>query len=323
MLGAMTVLGTRNDEEAREGSRAVAQHDAALIPLKTGRFGMNKSSRTRPNHKTGGANTAKQQPTTTPKMVESTVTSSFESTRPAIKPQEPSKLRDGFEWVRGKLELVWETIFIPFFGWLRAMTERLFGSWGGRMRLPAGARRGSGRLADWSWDEQGVRMLKQTLRILVLTAICAAVVVLLSAGTIRLVNAVSNIKSPFTTGSTSSPDATATGVPAITIRNTNGQDGTPPPMPQFTFGMWVSNNTPPLGGPVTIYAKVSQFSKPLPGIGITVSVYGRNITGTTNQDGIAAFTLNTGGKAQVPITAYGSVHLGDADYSATTFFTPI
>ena len=166
-------------------------------------------------------------------------------------------------------------------------------------------------------------MLKQTMRILVLAAVCAAVVVVLSAGVARLTGAIANFKSPFSSSDTGNANGTPTGVPAITIRSVNGNDATPPPMPKYTFGLWSSNNTPGLGSPVTIFARVSEQSKPLPGVTVTISIFDHTMTLTTNQDGIASFNVNAGGRAQVPVVITGTVRLENVDYQGQAFFTPI
>jgi len=226
---------------------------------------------------------------------------------------------DLLEWFRGKVELLGETRLSPVFGWIGDIPGRVFG-WQRRPRISRRSRRRASGQFLWTWEEQGVRMLKQFARICMVAAISAAVLIVVAAAAVRIASAFSNVKTPsIGLSSTSTTDGSGA---AVTINNI-GTSATVLPMPTYTLGMWTSNTTPNAGGPTTIYALVSNQGAPVPHLSVSISVYGRSLTATTNSDGIASFTVNATSARYRPVEVNGSVFIDSQQIDASTFFTPI
>ncbi len=163
-------------------------------------------------------------------------------------------------------------------------------------------------------------MLKNIGRVSIVAAIIGALLIVLGMATARIANAVSHNVGALTKAN---PTATPSSGSAITIRNASGGNATFPPAPDYTLGMWPSDQTPSPGGPTTIYARVSHQSAPVPGIPVTISFNGQSMTAGTNQDGIAAFHISATGAALQPVVVSGAIHINGKEIDATTFYTPL
>ncbi len=166
-------------------------------------------------------------------------------------------------------------------------------------------------------------MLKGLARIVLFSAISVAVLVLAIAGIVRISAAVSSINSPVDVSLGSTSTTTSPG-DAISIGNPNSvNQGTPPGIPTYTFGMWMSNNSPSVGGSMTVYAKVSHLSAPVVGTPVIITVGGQGISVTTDSNGIATLRVYASGPGKIPVEIDGSVTVGGQTLTASTFFTPI
>lgn len=222
------------------------------------------------------------------------------------------------EWSRGKAELAWENALHPALLWLASLPARLGGGRRRTVRLGRGRRVRLG--LAWSWGDQGVGMLKQTTRVVLLLGVSVAVLVLFFAFALRMANAFAGISAP------SSPLSVATDTPdtSITIRNVSGAVGTIAPMPTYTLGMWPDDYNPKAGSQVRVYARVSDASQPAPNLVVTITVLGQNYTVMTDADGLAIFTIPANGAPDHPVTVYGFVAPGDGStLTATTSYTPV
>ncbi len=274
---------------------------------------MSSVSRMRPNRKHSPAHPSQARPL-----------AEISASRPGEDLLAPasSPLSHVLEGLRGKVELLWENGLAPVLGWIVSLPVRLLGGWGGRARVAAHTRRRLRQAPMWSWNEEGVRMLKQSTRMVLLAAAGLVVLALLAFGAVRAGKAFAGIRPPSLGGGGGGAAATPTTVPAITIRNISG-DGTIPPAPQYTIGLWASNNTPGEGGSVTIYAKVENNTLPVPGVKVSLAVDGNTLTATTNRDGIASFNVVARGPIDQPDYVTGSVTIGGGTISNSTFFSPI
>ena len=242
----------------------------------------------------------------------------------ALQPREHSWLSDVIEWLRGKIESIGESRFAAFVGRLVGMPANLVDKWNGQsQRMRRARRHASTRL--WSWDVQGVRMLKQFARISLATAVSLALLVVLVAAATRLASAVGKVQSPISglLGNT----ATATTDPAanadVTINSNVGGGATMPPVPDYTLGMWSSNMTPSTGSTIMIYARLSHDTTPVPGVAVSISYNGRGLATNTNQDGIATFTIPATGTTDHPVTVDGVVSINGQTINAQTFYSPV
>ena len=225
------------------------------------------------------------------------------------------------EWLRGKTELAWETRIVPAFAWIGAIFARLGNRWGRGVRIPERHMRRTGPLRVWSWDEQGVRMLKRTTRMLMVVAVGAATIVIFIAAVTRIAAAVAGTHANLPI-SLNAPTATPDG--GLTILNGTGSDaGTPIGIPDYTLGLWMSNSTPGVGEATTVYAKVTHLSAPVKGINVTFTVGGEPKVVATNADGIASLRVFSGGPGTVPVEIDGAVSIGGQNLTGNTFFTPI
>ncbi len=221
------------------------------------------------------------------------------------------------EWLRGKGELVWETVLFPVLSWLGQLLARI-GLGQRTRRISQRTVRNTGELR--SWNDAGAGMIKQVSRILMVAAVSAAVLVVGTALAVRAVSALSNIQPGFSLGGTASSTATPGG--AITIRN-NGGNATPVGIPQYTFGMWMSNNSPSGGELITVYGKVTNLSAAMPNVKVTYNIGGNTATITTDQDGIAAWKIGGNGAGSSPVEVNGTVTINGQTLTASTFYTPI
>jgi hypothetical protein len=228
---------------------------------------------------------------------------------------------DALEWLRGKAELAWETRIQPLFAWLRGIFGRFGNGWGREVHIPERRMRSGGAMRVWSWDEQGVRMLKRVTRMLMLIAVGAASIVILAAAATRIASAVTqargNISIPLTSGSSPTPNG------GLTILNGDGNNATPVSNPTYTLGLWMSNNSPAVGQATTVYARVSNLSAPIAGAKVSFNVGGGTTTVTTDSYGIAALSVYSNGPGAVPVEIDGSVTVGGQKLTSSTFFTPI
>ncbi len=165
-------------------------------------------------------------------------------------------------------------------------------------------------------------MLKRTSRMLMTIGISAAAIVLFAAVAVRLSAAVSQIHPSVSLGLGNSSN-TATPEGAITIRNNGSGSGTPIGIPQYTMGMWASNESPGEGEAITIYAKVAQYSTPVAGVPVVFSIGGQPTTIYTNQDGLAIWRIAATGPVNVPIEIDGSCTIGGQTLTASTFYSII
>jgi hypothetical protein len=236
-------------------------------------------------------------------------------TSPDFTVNEPSSISNAFEWLRGKAELAWETRLLPLFSWVGGRFSRR------RIRVSGRRVRHTGELG-WSWERQGVGMLKRTTRMLMTIGISAAAIVLFAAIAIRISAAFAHVQPNINIGLGDSNN-TATPEGAITIRNDGSGNGTPIGIPQYTLGMWPSNHSPGGGEGITVYAKVAQYSAPVVGVPVVFSIGGNNTTIYTNGDGLAIWHIGAGGPVNVPIEIDGEVKIGGQDLTASTFYSII
>jgi hypothetical protein len=148
---------------------------------------MSNGKRTRPSHKPGSPEGSP--PAMTPRRKRVVDADAPSESLPQA---EPSRLGDSVEWARGKGELFWEARVQPVAGWMGGMLARA-GISVGRRRVP----RRANELHDWSWEHQGVGMLKGLARIVLFSAISVAVLVLAIAGIVRISAAVNSFNSPI------------------------------------------------------------------------------------------------------------------------------
>jgi hypothetical protein len=232
---------------------------------------------------------------------------------------EPGWADNTGEWLRGKVELNWESRIVPFFQWVGSVPNRLTNGW---TKLPIKTRHHiNGRFSSRG-NGQGGRMVRQSARLLIVIALAAAIIVVIAAASVRIANVITHAASDNTTQTNT---ASPTPASAITIRNT-GSDVTPPAKPDYTFGMWASNFMPSNGSNVTIYGRVCHNETGLPGVPglqVTLNINGRVMTSTTNGDGLAIFQLQATGASQRPVYIYGSVVINGHEYKESTFYTPI
>jgi hypothetical protein len=140
-----------------------------------------------------------------------------------------------------------------------------------------------------------------------------------SALAVRAVGALSKFQPNISLGGGSSSTATPPG--AITIR-TNGDQGTPLGIPEYTLGMWMSNNSPAPGEQATVYAKLLNLSAPVPNVKVTFNMGGSTASIATDRDGIAAWKIGAGGGGGT-VQINGSVSVGGQNLTASTFYTSI
>jgi hypothetical protein len=221
------------------------------------------------------------------------------------------------EWLRGKGELVWESALVPSINFVGQTLERI-GIGRGTRRINGRTMRRTGELRNW--NDAGAGMIKRVSRILMVAAVSAAVLVVMSALAVRVVGAFSHIQPNLSLGGGAASTATPPG--AITIRNQSG-NATPVGIPDYTFGMWMSNNSPSGGEQVTVYGKVMHQGAPVPGLKVTYTIGGNTTTITTDVDGIAAWKIGGNGAGSVPIEIDGAVSVGGQTLNASTFYTPI
>jgi hypothetical protein len=281
---------------------------------------MSQKKRTRPNRVTTPPPPATPMPPlarSRPRVVDASRDPNAHPDIPTFKVTKPNWGSNSLEWLRGKLELAWESVGQPLFGWIATRFRR-------KPRYVSGRRmRRAGNLAGWSWDDQGVRMARRVSRTLLVVGISAAVLVVLAAGTVRLISAFSGIHPSINLGLGSNSD-TPTPQGAISIRNTGGlDDGTPVGIPAYTFGMWASNQEPVGGEPITIYAKVSHYSAGVPGVPVVFSIGGYNSTVYTDGNGLAIWRINANGPANYPVEIDGAVTVGGQNLTASTFYSII
>jgi hypothetical protein len=280
---------------------------------------MSKPKRTRPSRATSTPPAAPIPPLarSRPRVVDASRDANSSQDVPAFRVTKPNWGNNAFEWLRGKLELAWETVGQPFFGWIAARFGR-------RNRGISSRRvRRTGSLAGWSWDEQGARMAKRISRMVLVVGVSAAVLVVLAAGTVRLISAISGIHPSISLG-LGSDSATSTPQGAISIRNTGGFDqGTPVGIPEYTFGMWASNQEPSGGEAITIYAKVTHYSTGVGGVPVVFSIGGNTTTISTDSNGLATWHINANGPAAYPVEIDGAVSVGGQNLTASTFYSII
>jgi hypothetical protein len=278
---------------------------------------MSRGKRKRPSRNpqqkstTNAASTTRQRS----RIVDATREADPGRTSPDFMVNEPSSFSNAFEWLRGKAELAWETRLLPLFSWVGGRFSRR------RIRVSGRRVRHTGELG-WSWERQGVGMLKRTTRMLMTIGISAAAIVLFAAIAIRISAAFSHVQPNISIGLGDSSN-TATPEGAITIRNDGSGNGTPIGIPQYTLGMWPSNQSPGEGEGITIYAKVAQYSAPVVGVPVVFSIGGNNTTIYTNGDGLAIWHIGAVGPANVPIEIDSEVKIGGQDLTANTFYSII
>jgi hypothetical protein len=228
-------------------------------------------------------------------------------------------LGDQLEWMRGKVELLWDNRLASMFGRLGNAPRRLTGGRVVPPRMSRRSRQQAGTRFLWSWEEQGVRMLKNIGRVSVVAVITGALLIVLGMAAARVANAVSHNVGSLTKAPTPTPPSGS----AITIRNASGGNATFPPAPEYTLGMWPSNQTPGVGSSTTIYARVSHLAAPVQGVPVSISFNGQSMTARTNQDGIAAFHINASGASLQPVVVSGSIRINGKEIDASTFYTPL
>lgn len=278
---------------------------------------MSKKKRTRPSRTATPPSSPAVPPLarSRPRVVDASRDPNASKDIPAFRMSQPSWGSNRFEWLRGKLELAWESLGQPLFGWIGARFARKPGHVSNRRMQQ------TGNLAGWSWDDQGVRMAKRISRMLLVVGLSAAVLVVLAAGTVKLISALSGFHPSINLGSSSD---TPTPQGAISIRNTGGFDnGTPVGIPPYTFGMWASNQEPSGGEPITIYAKVSHYSAGVAGVPVVFSIGGNNYTAYTDGSGLAIWRINANGPAAYPVEIDGAVSVGGENLTASTFYSII
>ena len=262
------------------------------------------------------SSTKGKQQSPAPTMVDADVTH-YDSA--PLRSSTPSWFADFTEWMRGKTELLWEDRLSPSLQWLANIPARLSGGWVAIPHMSRHSRRRVKAKPFRSWNERGTRMLKQSTRLVTVVALVAAVVIILAAVSIRVASALSRVSTP-------SPSAllslTPTPGSSITIRNGAGNYITPPPIPEYTMGMWVSNDTPGVGAATVVYARVGHNLAPVPNITVFITFNNHTISAVTNKDGIAQFSVS-GNASQKPVYIYGSANVNGQDVKAETFFTPI
>ncbi len=233
---------------------------------------------------------------------------------PAFSTSAPTWRANAVEWARGKLELIWESLLLPLFGWF----SRRFSQ---RGKIPGRRMHNTGSLGGWSWNEQGARMLKRTSRLLMVIGITAAALVLFAAVAVRISAALSHATANISIG-LNGTNTTPTPIGAITIRNMNGE-GTPIGIPAYTFGMWSSNQEPSRGETITIYGRVSHYSAPVAGATVVFSFDGHTVSTTTDGYGLATVRIYAGAPPTVPDEITGSVSIGGQTLTGSTFYSVI
>lgn len=284
---------------------------------------MSKGNRGRVNRKSRAPQPNGSRTTPMPSMVDADQTAGSRQSSAAFTSHNPTWWTDATEWLRGKGELLWENRLVPFLTWLGAVPERLFGAWGARTRLPRRRLRGSS-LGEWSWDDHGVRVTRQVGRFVMVAGVIAVAVLLISALAVHVASALAKSPTSLNKAAVSQPATpTPTPNPAITIHVNNG-GFTPPPAPAYTMGMWTSDNSPGVGGSVTVYARISQQGGlPVPDIAVSFSVYGHSESVKTDADGIAKIIVNASSGSNQPVLIDGTATVSGLNMTAETFFTPI
>jgi hypothetical protein len=96
-----------------------------------------------------------------------------------------------------------------------------------------------------------------------------------------------------------------------------------PDLAVYQIGAWVSDFSPPPGGTVHVYVRVSANDQPVPGIAVTLTVnakrYGPVIT---DAYGLAIFTISYGGFGGRPVFVTASATIGGRVLSQMTTFVP-
>lgn len=288
---------------------------------------MSQIKRTRPKREQArssadrAAPNASVPPSASPRMVDATRASDAPpSTADLFNTSEPRWWGYAGEWLRGKAELAWETRIIPALGWLGMFLGRFGNRWGRSVRIPERRMRGTGPLRVWSIEEQGVRMLKRITRLLMIIAVGAAAIVIFAAAATRLAAFLTQSRANL---SVTLNSATATPASGLTILNGDGGDVTPVGIPAYTLGLWMSNNSPGVGEPTTVYVKLTHYSAPVPDVRITLTVGGGPTVVTTNAEGMATLRVFSNGPGAVPVEIDGAVTIDGQNLTASTFFTPL
>jgi hypothetical protein len=115
-----------------------------------------------------------------------------------------------------------------------------------------------------------------------------------------------------------------TTVPSGIVVEQPGGAGSPTPAPaQYQIGAWTSDSTP--SGPVKVFVRVSNQTRPVPNVPVTISVDGGGAAYTlgptkTDSDGLATFTVSAGGRGQPVFVTATAIVGGQKVTHETTFF---
>lgn len=177
----------------------------------------------------------------------------------------------------------------------------------------------------FSWRERTRRRGFWRRRVLPIVAALAVLAVALGVGVFALKAA------GHAAGALNVPPATAaqaTNGGSVMISPLNNVSSTPTPQGvQYDVGVWTSD-TLPQGGSVTVYARVSNYAQPQPGVKVFISA---NTPGgtlksgplTTDSYGLVSWKLNYGNVgSQQPIFLTATTNIGGQNYTGTyTFVT--
>jgi hypothetical protein len=91
----------------------------------------------------------------------------------------------------------------------------------------------------------------------------------------------------------------------------------------YQIGAWVSDFSPPPGGTVHVYVRVSANDQPVPDIAVTLTVNAtRHAPATTDAYGLAIFTVSYGGFGGRPVFVTATATIGGRVLTQVTTFVP-
>ena len=101
---------------------------------------------------------------------------------------------------------------------------------------------------------------------------------------------------------------------------------TPSPTPDlnlYQMGAWASEFSPPAGGRVLIFVRVSVSDRPLPNVPVTIVVNASRFgPAKTDAYGLATFTVSYGDFADRPVFVTASATIGGQSLTQETSFVP-
>lgn len=186
------------------------------------------------------------------------------------------------------------------------------------------------RRSPFSWRERDWRGSAWGRRARVVPAVAAVLIALLVAGTFAITlatraaglagTAETKINLPVATAPSGSVGNILRPVPAAATATPNA--------PQYMVGVWTSSASPPAGGSVKVFVRVSQGVAPAAHIRVSLWVdfpgYSRGFgPATTDADGVATITVTYGSlPTNQPVFVTANATIGRQTVSGQTTFVP-